>query len=342
MGRTYSRLMLMLSLFNFCASCAAFMSTWPIPQDTPGVAFASGTTTTCSVQGFFHQLAIGAPLYNLSLSIYYVLVIAFSLTDKTIQRIEWFLHGLPLLLVFGTAISGFPLELYNNYANMWCWISALPESCGNDPDGHNTGDCVRGYSAWIYRWAFFYAPLWFCCIGVGINMANVCYLTWAKDLASQKYRFSLAMTTTTAENRRKVPPSFAKSVRQLFSPTREDNAKKRQGLAGQVAWQAFFYVLGFYIPWVPSLVLRIMETSNTAVPYFVVLGFACLYPLQGTVIRGKTKNSIYLSILCCAHLFSTCSAVSDLDHWAAFPINQLERVFQLYGVHSTTSREVSN
>ena len=80
-----------MSCYDFLTSIAQGLSTWPIPADS-GVVYAAGTTFTCSFQGFFTQLGVGAPMYNCSLSFYYLIVIAFAFSEDRVKQIEWFMQ----------------------------------------------------------------------------------------------------------------------------------------------------------------------------------------------------------------------------------------------------------
>lgn len=71
---------------------------------------------------------------------------------------------------------------------MWCWIAPFPSDCLDSWRYGDEGNCERGDNAWIYRWAFYFAPLWFC-----IFMATVCTIMVYKyvhsiDASSLKYR----------------------------------------------------------------------------------------------------------------------------------------------------------
>lgn len=63
---------------------------------------------------------------------------------------------------FGVVTSSVAWKLtqFNN-ADLWCWIAPLPFDCKESHIYGEAGDCIRGDNAFIYRWAFFYAPLWF-------------------------------------------------------------------------------------------------------------------------------------------------------------------------------------
>jgi hypothetical protein len=48
-----------------------------------------------------------------------------------------------------------------NNANIWCWIAPLPADCLDCWHHGKNGNCVRGDDAWVYRLAFYFAPVWF-------------------------------------------------------------------------------------------------------------------------------------------------------------------------------------
>ena len=70
----YHRLLLGMSVYDILESIANFCSTWAIPRGTQDVWQASGTTATCTAQGFFLTLSVAVPIYNAFLSVYYLLV----------------------------------------------------------------------------------------------------------------------------------------------------------------------------------------------------------------------------------------------------------------------------
>jgi len=84
------------------------------------------------------------PIYNASLSLYYVLVCVRGWNERKLHKYRYWFHILPVGISLGTAIAGSILGIYGN-ATLWCWI--VPGS--------------------IYRWAFyvsnFIASLLCCC-----------------------------------------------------------------------------------------------------------------------------------------------------------------------------------
>jgi hypothetical protein len=158
----YHRLLGAMCLYDLMESFWNFASTWPLPRGTPGAFAAAGTRTTCTVQGFFLSMGIAVPIYNASLSFYYLLVIRYNYTDETIRRrIEPMMHLLALTFSFGVSFYSISTDLFNP-ANLWCWIAPVPNDCLDSWRYGDEGNCERGDNAWIYRWAFYFAPLWAC------------------------------------------------------------------------------------------------------------------------------------------------------------------------------------
>lgn len=172
-SKTYHRLLFGISCVDVSSSFWLGLSTWPIPEET-GIKWASGNTQTCTLQGFFTQFGITSSFYNASLSIFYLLVIRFGWKEKSILKIEPILHGFPLLWGFGTAIAGLPLTIFNS-ANLWCWVSPYQD---------------RGADADLYRWVFFYGPLWVMIFVVTINLILIFQHVRKIERATEKYRFA--------------------------------------------------------------------------------------------------------------------------------------------------------
>ena len=89
--KVYHRIMLAMSLIDVNTSFWYALSTWPMPKDTQGVAYASGTQQSCTAQGFFVQLGLATPMYNVALAIYYCIVV----------RYHWKEHHLTSSIIVG-------------------------------------------------------------------------------------------------------------------------------------------------------------------------------------------------------------------------------------------------
>ena len=157
----YHRLLFAMSVYDILESVWNFASTWPIPEGTEDVWQPIGTQQTCSAQGFFLTLSVAVPIYNAMLALYYLLVINYNVRDHVLKKwVEPSMHLVAMLWAFGTAIYSAASGLINN-ANLWCWIAPLPAGCKDSWRYGEEANCVRGDNAWIYRWAFYFAPLWY-------------------------------------------------------------------------------------------------------------------------------------------------------------------------------------
>jgi hypothetical protein len=187
-GNVLSRILFGMSLFEALESIWNFGSTWPIPRGTQGVFGAIGSTQTCTAQGFFLQLGLSVPMYNASLSIYYLLKIRYNVSDDVLRlRVEPYLHAVSIMFPLATCIACLALDLFNN-ANLWCWIAPYPLDCVGSGIKGNDDPCIRGNNAWKYRWGFYFVPLWLCIVTAVVNMALVYRYVRSKDERTLKYR----------------------------------------------------------------------------------------------------------------------------------------------------------
>ena len=128
------RALLAMSTVDILASSAWFLSTWAAPAST-GFAFAAGTRATCNLQGFLLQLAIGAPLYNSSLALFYLLMIKMRWTDKDLLYIERFVHFFVGTFTLGTSLLLLPLHQYNHIGAVSCCVTITLYICLYSPAG---------------------------------------------------------------------------------------------------------------------------------------------------------------------------------------------------------------
>mmetsp|Transcript_26721 Transcript_26721/g.49147 ORF Transcript_26721/g.49147 Transcript_26721/m.49147 type:complete len:315 (-) Transcript_26721:305-1249(-) len=165
------QILLGLSLVDILGSIGMFLGTWPIPayvnDDKPTVYLASGNDRTCAAQGFLLQAYVVAPIYNASLSLYYVFVVKLGWNENKLKKVRWWFHVFPIGIGLGTAIAAMALNIYGN-ATWWCWIS--PE--------------------WdLYRWTFFFGIIWFMGLVVVIPSMFMLYLHVRKqEAAAAKWR----------------------------------------------------------------------------------------------------------------------------------------------------------
>jgi len=229
---TKNRVLVGISVHDMISSFFGFfLSTWPIPADTWLVWGATGTVQTCTMQGFFFQGGISAaPLYHASLSTVYVLNIVYEFSNERIARkAEPWLHGIPILFAWGTAIAGLPLKLYNaaDRVGFFCWIAEYPPYCSL------RGTCERGENADIYRYAFLFA--W---VFVGFAYMAICMiLIYRKVLSVEKANDKW---------------------------TDASGLRRHRSKSSLVRQQGIRYVAAFFFPWVFGITAGIMQHMSYA------------------------------------------------------------------------------
>ncbi|KAL3778378.1 hypothetical protein ACHAW5_000601 [Stephanodiscus triporus] len=238
-----------MSLCCLSSSVAWFFTTWPIPRGTPGVYGAVGTQGTCSAQGFFSQFKISSVMYNASLSVYFVLVIVKQWRDDRILKVEPFIHLHAMAWGLGTALASIFLTLFNDLT--WnCWISASPMGCEESWKNDGVTTCVRGDNASLYRWAFYFGPVWVVITVVTILMYWVYYTVRRQERAMARLQ--------------SVP-----------------NGASDRDLLKKTAIQAAYYVGAFYVTWFfPTIFHLVLVTSGKV--YFPLLFLTSFFvPIQG-------------------------------------------------------------
>lgn len=296
---TYHRLLLSMSIFDILSSCALFMSTWPIPADTPSkiVYGAVGNQATCSAQGFFVQFSMGTVLYNATLSIFYLLSIRLRWSPQRVaQKAEPWLHAVPVLFALGTATAGVPLGLYN-YARFMCYIVAKPFKCqetwkfGDDPEK----PCQRGDNATVYNWAFNILPK----AAVLIVVTLIMWLCHRHVLRLER-RITKGPSSDYSVNRRSSQSSRRSreydededgdddDKRNIEDEFRDDEAarpagtgKKGASMSKRIARQSFLYVGALYLTLLPGIVNRLTELIAGKRFAAVAMTIALLMPAQG-------------------------------------------------------------
>jgi hypothetical protein len=143
----YNRMMFGLSMCNILHSICLLISPLLIPANG-GRIWAHGDEQTCTMLGFFMQLGVAFPLYQVSLHVFFLLAIVYGISEaKIIKWIEPTLHVLPILYPLVTASAGVGISLYSeNELGMTCWIGEYPRGCNNN---HEV-ECVSTIIGWIY------------------------------------------------------------------------------------------------------------------------------------------------------------------------------------------------
>ncbi|KAL7532544.1 hypothetical protein ACHAWF_004175 [Thalassiosira exigua] len=286
--KVYHRLLLAMSLCDLNTSFWYFLSTWPIPKGTAKVYQPSGTMASCTAQGFFIQFGISTPLYNTVLAMYYLFIIRFGWKEKRVKAAEKYFHALPLLWAAGTSLAALGLGMLNN-ANLWCWIAPLPLTCVGSHRNDGVNDCERGNNAWIFRWAFFYGPLWAAIGSSGVAMWLTYLAVRKTEKASARWstRRSINAGNPDGNQRRRrssIESLIPTAIRRRSSLPAEEAALPSENdrkHSKQVATQAFYYLLAFFFSWTPATLTRFIQMVWGRTYYPIILLMAILTPMQG-------------------------------------------------------------
>ena len=247
--RIYHRLLLGMSSHDMIGSFFSFiLSTTPMPV---GTAFgAVGTLQTCTVAAFFGQAAnVSALLYHASLATFYLLMIVHGWKQTRLNKIEWILHAVPILVGWSLATAGLALKIYAP-ANWTCWIGPYPSDCKDSRNyGSVEANCIRGNNYFIYRFAFSYALIWSTVAYMIVTMGFIYHTVLQNERANEKY------------HHRGLARSRSKSRR--------------------IANQALFYVGAMILTYMFGTLTRVLQKTQGKTYFPMIFLMAIFLPLQG-------------------------------------------------------------
>lgn len=318
-GNAAQRALVGMSCVDLLASSGWFLSTWAVPEGT--IVWAVGNEATCNYQGFLLQLAIGAPLYNCSLALYYLMVINFNWTNQMLKRIEWWVHGFVLTFSIGTSILLLPLQQYNHIETV-CWVIGSPPDCGHSTHIPSDVPCDRGDWAWLYGIILFYGPLWICVVLTIIAL----YKIYSKVLETRRRMERYLAHRPDTQLRLSVISTSQRSAGMMTEQTTSNRAvqkSRQQKDVNRVATQAMLYSLSFFITWMPSTIWS-LATWFGVHSFWLDYASAFCEPLQGfwncmvfVYHRPSSRKRLrrLFSILFCGYLL--CGLLEDPDRTAS-------------------------
>ena len=230
-----------LSAFSWLTS-----NLW-IPKSYEIYPATLGNDISCNIQGFVAQMAGSASvLYNLFLSIYYLLVIKYRWSDRKLRRFEKICHIVPWSFGLITAIIPAVMGLYNP-ASWVCWISTDYRLGPNDRSTATVN---------VFQMFFFYVPVWITII-VSIICMFMIYShvrkTESKTSGASLASAHLARTKQVAQQGRFFVAAlivtwfFASTTRSISMAQKEAPSDVLIILSGTLApSQGFFNALAYY------------------------------------------------------------------------------------------------
>ena len=104
---TYSQLLMGMSIFD-CIGSVAYMLVGVMAPVEAGFYLSRGNDTTCKIQGFLIQLGQASIFYNLFLTVYFLLVIAFNWKEHAFRPFIAWIHALVVAIGLGMAVGALP------------------------------------------------------------------------------------------------------------------------------------------------------------------------------------------------------------------------------------------
>ena len=282
--RTLTRILLGMAANDLLFSSVSVLSSSVVPREMrPWVPFASGSWATCEATGFLtNGAAVSSAIYNASLTFYYLVTIRYGWTESRVRKVEPCLHFVPMLIGWGTAIPGLPLELYNPTPGR-CFISDYPMGCAAP---NSTVPCQRGANDATSR--IFMLLIWVFSVFVFLVIAMVMiYRKLAEiDQAATNHREGSSPSSfleTSSSSKSFRERTWSRWSNKVASGGRSKRTLNR--LQHQFATQAFLYCLVFFFTWIfqgvtAALLQNFAGTSNPIYLPFAIL-MAIFSPLQG-------------------------------------------------------------
>eukprot|EP00565_Helicotheca_tamesis_P009073 CAMPEP_0185728338 /NCGR_PEP_ID=MMETSP1171-20130828/3716_1 /TAXON_ID=374046 /ORGANISM="Helicotheca tamensis, Strain CCMP826" /LENGTH=823 /DNA_ID=CAMNT_0028397037 /DNA_START=55 /DNA_END=2526 /DNA_ORIENTATION=+ len=113
-----NQLLIALSVCDILGSCAYAFTSFPIPEDDLIPIYgAHGNDATCKAQGFFIQMGTISAFMNVSMAIYYLLVITYGWPERRLMNVRLMLFACPIAVGLAFAFAGIPF--YGNLI-LWC------------------------------------------------------------------------------------------------------------------------------------------------------------------------------------------------------------------------------
>mmetsp|Transcript_6044 Transcript_6044/g.12743 ORF Transcript_6044/g.12743 Transcript_6044/m.12743 type:complete len:776 (-) Transcript_6044:118-2445(-) len=159
-----NQMLAVLSTFDLFGSIAYALTSLPIPKDQH-IQGAKGNNATCTAQGFFIQLNSTAGYINLSLAVYYLMVIKFGWSQDRLKKYMVWFYLCPIATGLAFAFAGI-----SSYTNVILW-------------------CSNGAKWWPE------IPVIFAIVSATVIMTSVCIHVYKQERASMRWRYAGTRTT---------------------------------------------------------------------------------------------------------------------------------------------------
>ncbi len=107
-----------MSLYDIFSSLPGALRPFKVPRtatDNVDDSISLGNQASCNFLTYFQVIGIvGTPMYSLSLNIYYLFVVKYSMREQKFRRkVEPFIHAIPAIWTFGGATFALVSKMFN-------------------------------------------------------------------------------------------------------------------------------------------------------------------------------------------------------------------------------------
>ena len=299
LSNVYRRLIFFLSVFDIILSITHALSSLPMPAGT--IWGAIGNDVTCGMQGFFTTVGLcGTVLYSLSLTVYFLLVVKYDMSEARIKKcVEPFLHAIPLLYSFGVSTYIYATNNYNAEGRI-CWIETKPPNCKNDPEV----ECLSSGNPVVLEWIGGALPLF----GVFLANCTILAVIWwsyrSQVRINQSYASAFAQPNTAPQAIQSDEEEQAGSCCLFFLTKQCPIIRNCKNSQSNISHQRRTSVLAEYLSR-PSRASarRLEEIVNRAAAYVAAYLFSFMFSLIYRVVSAHVSGPTPFIIILLARFF---------------------------------------
>ena len=288
----YRRLVFAISFFDLLQSSTQALSTIPMPAGT--MLYATGNYFTCNLQGFLSVLgSSGSILYGFSLTVYFLLVVKFNVSEAKIKKYaEPALHSIPVLYSLIASIYIYATTQNFNPSGPVCSIaSTKPSSCLDDLGI----DCFNTRNPDLLLWISIVIPIFLVFTLNCIMLVMIWCAVNAQIQKSLTYRHSWVISShdpadsTLGEETGNKWCCFDGKLRSTRSPAHGPLAARlsRPSRASvqrlkDIVSRGVVYIIGYALTYIFFTVYNMMLLYGSSKPPFAIIFLSRFtYPLQG-------------------------------------------------------------
>lgn len=249
--RMYHRLVLAMNFALLPLTFTYAWSTFAVPEGTPNYYGASGTTATCTAQGFLYVMfALTVPTYYMSLSLQAFMGIKHNFQEEKYRWIEKYIHAVAYCIPAALATVFVITESYNPNGS-GCAVTKYPVGCETDPDV----PCERGGDVWLIEYL------------VGLSTVLL-YFVGPPVLVTAMYCWIRKRRTTARDST---------GMQQI-----REQAQKE--LMKSILVQISVYLFSFWFTFAPTLVNIVYQILTREIHYELTIFANCVFALQGLIM----------------------------------------------------------